>query len=30
VEELGGRALVFPLDVADLKAVEAAAADIEE
>jgi NAD(P)-dependent dehydrogenase (short-subunit alcohol dehydrogenase family) len=30
VEELGGRALVFPLDVADPKAVEAAAADIEE
>jgi NAD(P)-dependent dehydrogenase (short-subunit alcohol dehydrogenase family) len=30
VEELGGRALVFPLDVADADAVEAAAAAAEE
>ena len=30
VEELGGRALVFPLDVADADAVEAAAAATEE
>jgi NAD(P)-dependent dehydrogenase (short-subunit alcohol dehydrogenase family) len=30
VEELGGRALVFPLDVSDADAVEAAAAAIEE
>jgi NAD(P)-dependent dehydrogenase (short-subunit alcohol dehydrogenase family) len=30
VEELGGRALVFPLDVADAEAVEAAAAATEE
>jgi NAD(P)-dependent dehydrogenase (short-subunit alcohol dehydrogenase family) len=30
VEELGGRALVFTLDVADAEAVEAAAAAIEE
>jgi NAD(P)-dependent dehydrogenase (short-subunit alcohol dehydrogenase family) len=30
VEELGGRALVLPLDVADAEAVEAAAAAVEE
>ena len=30
VEELGGRALVLPLDVADAEAVEAAAARVEE
>jgi len=30
VEEAGGRALVFPLDVADAEAVEAAAAEIEQ
>jgi NAD(P)-dependent dehydrogenase (short-subunit alcohol dehydrogenase family) len=30
VEELGGRALVLPLDVADAEAVEAAAATVEE
>ncbi len=30
VEELGGRALVFPLDIADADAVEAAAAATEE
>ena len=30
VEELGGRALILPLDVADSKAVEAAAATVED
>lgn len=30
IEELGGRALILPLDVADSKAVEAAAATVED
>lgn len=30
IEELGGRALILPLDVADSKAVETAAATVEE